>query len=189
VPSPEQKFFDGWGPFAFGMTFDDAVTAHPAVVWTADSLRACRAELPVRGCVLEPAGGSAVRPTAGIALLPSLVINQAGTLAAIRLGQFLRGIERVQCERVHRRLSEHLVRTWGSPTASLPDPHDSSDGAVVGRQTFHAQADGRRITLRSSYIGATGSVPGLCHLGILFRGPNRLQPPPEEHPNPLKNWS
>ncbi len=59
---------------------------------------------------------------------------------------------------------------------------------MVGRETFRVQPDGRQIILRSSYIGATDSAPAVCHLSISYRGPESLQPPPEQRPHPLKNW-
>ena len=203
MPRPEEKSFKGWGPFTFGMNFDDALTAYPGVVWDAESSRKCRDEMPLRGCTLNPTGGSRVPLTAGVALLPTVIFNQEGKLATIRLRKFLRGdIKPAQCERAYGQLLDYLHETWGPPTASSSNKRamlkrstlkgreffpDTGDGAVVSRETFHVQPDGRQIILQSSYIGATESAPAVCHLSIYYRGPESLQPP-EERPHPLKNW-
>jgi hypothetical protein len=204
MPRPEGKPFNGWGPFTFGMNFEEAVTAYPGLVWDAESLRKCRAELPARSCTLNPAQGSRVPPTAGLDLLPRLVFNQQGKLATVHLSQFLRGdIEAAQCERAYGQLLDDLQATWGPPAPrsantrgmlkrSTPEGREfllGSDGkAVTGTETFHAQPDGRRIVLQSGYVAATDSAPAVCHLSIDYRGPESLQPPPEQRPYPLKNW-
>jgi hypothetical protein len=144
--------------------------------------------MPPTACTLHAAHGSPVPLTAGIALLPSLGFNQAGKLAAIRLGHFLRGVEPAQCERAYRQLLDSLRKTWGAPTASSSTERGASDGTVVGKETFHARPDGRRITLLARYINATASASAVCHIGIRYRGPESLQPPSDERPNPLKNW-
>jgi len=166
-------------------------------------LRKCRDEMPLRGCPLDSTGGSRVPLTAGVALLPTVIFNREGKLAAIRLRKFLRGdIKPAQCERAYGQLFDYLRETWGPPTASSSIKRamlkksplkarefvpSTGDGAVVGRETFHAQPDGRQINLQSSYIGATETAPAVCHLSIYYRGPESLQPP-EERPHPLKNW-
>jgi hypothetical protein len=204
MPGSEEKSFNGWGPFTFGMNFNDALTAYSGVVWEAESLRKCRDEMSLRGCTLIPAEGSRVPLTAGVALLPRVVFNQQGKLATVRLGKFLRAnMEPAQCERAYGQLLDDLHETWGAPTASSSDKRGvlkrstpkgrgfflgTGDGAVVGRETFHVQPDGRQIILRSGYIGATDSAPAVCHLSIHYRGPESLQPPPEQRPHPLKNW-
>lgn len=204
MPRPESKPFSGWGPFTFGMDFDDALTAYPGVAWQAESLRRCRVEMPSRGCTLIPAEESRVPRTAGVALLPVVSFNREGKLSAIALRSFLRGdVRPAHCGRAHGQLLHHLNKTWGSPAASSSDAHEmqvrsvpggrellpgTRDGAVIGRETFHVQPDGRRVILLSRYIGATASAPAVCHLSIYYRGPNSLQPPPEERPHPLKNW-
>jgi hypothetical protein len=204
MPRREATSFNGWGPFTFGMNFDDALTAYPGVVWDAESIRKCRVEMPLRGCALNPAEGSHVTQTAGVALLPIVVFNQEGKLATIRLRKFLRGdIGPVQCEREYGQLLDYLHETWGSPMVNSSNKrgrlkrstlkgHDfwlsTGDGAVVGKETFHVQPDGRQIILRSGYIGATDSAPAVCYLSISYRGPESLQPPPEQRPHPLKNW-
>ncbi len=187
---PRRQALNGWGPFTFGMGFEEAVNAFPAVVWDPRSLRSCRDAISHTACTLTAADGSPVPPTAGIPLLPSIVFNQAGKLAAIRLGHFLRGVEPAQCERPYRQLLDSLRETWGAPTAppSSSIERGASDSAVVGRETFHAQPDGRRITLLARHIRATNAAPAVCHLGIHYRGPEILQPPRDERPNPLKNW-
>lgn len=204
MPRPEEKSFNGWGPFTFGMGFDDALTVFPGVVWEAESLRKCRAEISSRGCTLIPAEESRVPRTAGVALLPVVSFNREGKLSAITLRKFLRGdVRPAHCGRAHGQLLDHLNKTWGSPTASSSDAHGmqgssaprggellprTGDGAVIGRETFHVQPDGRQVILLSRYIGATDSAPAVCHLSIYYRGPESLQPPPEERPHPLKNW-
>ena len=204
MPRPKEESFNGWGPFTFGMNFDDALTAYPGVVWDAESIRKCRVEMPLRGCTLNPAQESRVPLTAGVALLPMVVFNEEGRLATIRLRKFLKGkIKPAQCERAYGHLLDYLRETWGSPTATSSNKHgmpkrstlqgrefffDTGYGAVVGRETFHVQPDGRQIILLSSYIGATDLATAVCHLSIYYRGPESLQPPPEERPHPLKNW-
>jgi hypothetical protein len=204
MPRSEEKSFNGWGPFRFGMNFDDALTAYPTVVWDTNSVRRCRAEMRLRGCTLNPGEGSRVPPTAGVALLPSLIFNQEGKLATVRLRTFMRGdLKPTQCERAYGQLLDHLHSTWGGPAASASNKPGmlkrrtpqgrafllgTGDGAVAGRETFHVQPDGRQIILRSGYIGATDSAPAVCHLSIDYRGPASLQPPPEQRPHPLKNW-
>ncbi len=201
----EKKLFNGWGPFTFGMNFEDALTAYPGVVWDPGSLRRCRDEMPLRSCTLNPAERSRVTLTASVALLPTLIFNQEGKLAAISLRKFLRGdIEPAQCERAHGQLLDYLHETWGSPTASSSNEPgilkrsslngrdfflSTGEGAVVGTETFHVQPDGRQIILRSGYFGATKSAPAICHLSVSYRGPESLQPPPEQRPYPLKNWN
>ena len=196
---PDEKSLKGWGPFTFGMKLDNALTAYPGVVWDAASFHRCRAKMLLKGCALSAAEESRVPPTAGVALLPEVIFNQEGKLAAIRLRKFLRGdIEPAQCGRVHGQLLDHLQKTWGSPMASSSNKHgkpkgrevspSADDAAVIGRETFHVQPDGRQIILLSSYIGPTDSAPAVCHLSIYYRGPKSLQPPPEERPHPLKNW-
>lgn len=204
LPRPKEKSFNGWGPFTFGMNFADALTAYPGVVWDAESVRKCRVEMPLRGCTLSPAQGSRVPPTAGVAMLPMVVFNEEGRLATIRLRKFLKGtIKRAQCERVYGHLLAYLRETWGSPTATSLNKHGmpkrstlqgrefflgTDYGAVVGREIFNVQPDGRHIILLSRYIGATDLATAVCHLSIYYIGPESLQPPPEERPHPLKNW-
>lgn len=204
MPRAEEKSFNGWGPFTFGMNFDDTLSAYSGVVWEAETVRKCRDEMSVRGCTLSSAEGSRVPLTAGFALLPRVVFNQEGKLATVRLGKFLRpnvGLD--QCERAFGQLLDDLHDAWGAPTASsltkrgmlkrsTPKGREfflgSGDGGTVGRETFHAQPDGRQIILRSGYIGATDTAPAVCHLSIDYRGPESLQPSPEQRPYPLKNW-
>lgn len=203
MPRMEQTSFNGWGPFTFGMKFDDALAAYPGVVWEAASLRKCRDEMSLKGCTLNPAEGSRVPMTTDVALLPSITFNQAGKLATVRLSRFLRAnMAPAPCELAYGQLLDDLYETWGAPTPgswdrrgmlkrSTPKGREFSlgidEGAVVGRQTFHVQPDGRQIILRSGYIGATASAPAVCHLSIDYRGPEILQPP-EQRPHPLKNW-
>lgn len=200
----EDKSFNGWGPFTFGMNFDDALAANPRVVWEAASLRKCRDEMSLGGCTLITAEGSHIPLSAGVALLPGVIFNQDGKLAAVRLSKFLRAnMAPAPCERAYGQLLDDLYETWGAPTATYPNGRGMlrrstpkgrefflgrDDGAVVGRETFHVQPDGRQVILRSGYIGATDSAPAVCHLSIYYRGPESLQPPPEERPHPLKNW-
>lgn len=194
----------GWGPFIFGMTFDAALIAYPGVVWDTKSSVRCREEMRLRGCTLSSAEGSRVPPTAGVALLPTVLFNQEGRLAAIRLGMFLRVDNKpAQCERAYARLLDYLHDDWGPPTASWSAKEEvtkrsspqgrqfslrtDSDG-VAGRETFHLQPDGRKVVLLLRYVGATNPATALCHLSVYYRGPESLQPPPEERPHPLKNW-
>lgn len=204
MPRSEDKSFNGWGPFTFGMNFDDTLSAYPGVVWEEESVRKCRDEMSVRGCTLSSAEESRVPSTAGVALLPQVVFNQEGKLGTVRLGKFLRpNIEPVQCERAFGQLLDDLHETWGAPTAassskpgmlkrSTPKGREFflgfGDGAVIGRETFQVQPDGRQIILRSGYMDATDSAPAVCHLSICYRGPESLQPAPEQRPYPLKNW-
>lgn len=204
MPRPEEKPLNGWGPFTFGMNFDDALIAHPGVVWDAASYRRCRDRMSPRGCTLNPAEESRVPLIAGVALLPEVTFNQEGKLAAVRLRTLLRGdIEPAQCGRAHDQLLNFLHQTWDSPNVSSSDKREmqgrsapkgrdvlpsSANEAVIGRKTFHVQPDGRQVILQSSYIGATDSAPAVCHLSIYYGGPESLQPPPEERPHPLKNW-
>lgn len=204
MPRSADRSFNGWGRFTFGMTIDDAVTAHSGVVWEPTSLRKCRDEISSRGCTLNPAEDSHVPLTAGVALLPSVTFNEEGRLATVHLGRFLRAIVgAAQCERAYGQLLDDLHDSWGAPMANLSDKRGmlrrstpsgrefflgNGDGAVVGQETFNVQPDGRRIVLRSGYIGATDSAPAACHLSIDYRGPDRLQPPSEQRPHPLKNW-
>lgn len=203
LPRAEDRPFNGWGLFTFGMNFNDAFVAHPGVMWDPESFRKCRDEMPLRGCTLSPAKGSRVPLAAGVALLPNLIFNQDGKLAAIRLRELVRGdIEPAQCERAHGQLLDYLYETWGSPTSSSPATagmprrstpegreffRGTSDDSVIGTETFNVQPDGRQIVLLSSYIGSTRLAPAVCHLSIYYRGPQSLQPP-EERPHPLKNW-
>jgi hypothetical protein len=203
MPGLKETSFNGWGRFTFGMNFDDAVTAYPEMVWDVASLRRCRDEMPLRGCTLSPAEGSRLPLTHGVALLPSLTFNRASELATVRLSKFLRtSMAPAQCERAYGQLLDDLYETWGAPAAnpngrgmprrSTPKGREfflgNVDGRVVGEETFHARPDGRRIILRSGYVDATDSGPALCHLSIDYRGPERLQPPPEPRPHPLRNW-
>ena len=200
----DAKSFDGWGPFAFGMAFEDVLSAESAVVWDADSVRRCRDGMSAGGCTLSSADGSRVPSSAGVALLPRIVFNQEGRVASVRLGNFLTPTgEPGRCERTFGQLLDDLHDSWGAPTANPSDERDalkrstpkgrafrlrSGNGGTVGSETFHVQPDGRRIILRSVSIGATDSAPAVCHLGIDYRGPERLQPPPDQRPYPLKNW-
>lgn len=200
----EMKPFEGWGPFAFGMTIDDALRAQSDVAWDLDSVRKCRDEMSVSGCTLSFAEGSRVTLTAGVALMPRLVFNQEKRLASVRLGNIpTPDRDPAHCERAFGQLLDDLHDAWGAPTArssgergalerSTPKGRafflGSVDGAVVGRETFHVQPDGRQIVLRFDAIGATNSAPATCHLSIDYRGPERFQPPPEQRPYPLKNW-
>ncbi|CAA9534279.1 MAG: hypothetical protein AVDCRST_MAG31-2677 [uncultured Sphingomonas sp.] len=201
MPQPERKSFDGWGPFTFGMDFDDALTAYPGITWTAESLRRCRVEMSLKGCALSPRQDSHVPPTAGVALLPEVIFNQQRNLSAIRLRKFLRGdVSPAHCRRAHDQLLQYLRETWGPPVPNSSNKQERStpknrellpgtgEGAVIGKETFHVQPDRRQIVLLSGYIGATASAPAVCHLSIDYRGPESLQPPPEERPHPLKNW-
>ena len=204
MPRPEHKSFNGWGLFTFGMDFEDALTVYPGVVWEAESLRRCRVEIPSRGCLLTPAEESGFPRTAGVALLPVVSFNREGKLSAITLRKLLRGgLSPAQCGRAHAQLLDHLSKTWGFPTASSSDANgmqdrsaprgrellpSTSDGAVIGRESFHVQLDGRQVVLLSRHISPTDSAPAVCHLSIYYRGPNSLQPPPEDRPHPLKNW-
>ena len=189
MPQPEEKPFDGWGPFAFGMDFADALTAYPGVAWDAGAVRKCRAEIGTRPCTLEAAEGLQLPPFAGIAMRPKLLFNQPGKLAAIRLQNFLRGdIDLDQCKSVHGRLREHLRESWGPPAAKPLQSKGAGGGAVIDRESFQSRPDGRGIILETSYIGAAKSGSAVCHLSIAYRGPESLQPPPEDRPHPLKNW-
>lgn len=186
MPRSKQASLTGWGPFTFGMRFDDALGAYPGLEWDPASLGKCRDEMRSIGCTLVAAPGAAVPPTAGITLLPGLVFNPAGQLALVRLGTFFRGDSAAQCERAYARLLGHLRLAWGAPAAS--PQLGSDDGAIDGKATFHLQPDGRRIVLRTASIAATASAPAVCHLAVDYRGPANLQPPPERRPHPLKNW-
>lgn len=204
MPRPEAASIHGWGPFTFGMNFDDAVTAHPGVVWEAASLGRCRAEMPLVGCTLRSAAGSRVPPTAGVALLPSVTFNRQGQLAAIRLSMFVRAnMAPARCERAYGQLLDGLYDTWSAPTEyrwrgrgtlrrSTPKGREFLLGleerAIVGRETFHVQPDGRQIILRFGYIGATDPDPATCELSVHYRGPEGLQPPTEERRHLYKNW-
>lgn len=186
---PEEQSFDGWGPFVFGMVFADALTAYPGVAWDAGAVRKCRAEIGTRPCTLEAADGLQLPPLAGIAMRPSLLFNQPGKLAAIRLQNFLRGdIDLNRCKSVHDRLREHLRESWGAPAAKPLQSMGAGGGAVIDRDSFQSRPDGRGIILETSYIGAAESGSAVCHLSIAYRGPQSLQPPPEDRPHPLKNW-
>lgn len=185
MPRAQAKSFDGWGPFTFGMDLSDALTAHSGVVWDPKSVGKCRAEMPTKGCTLNPALESRVPRTAGVALLPTIIVNQKGKLAAIRLHGFLKeNIQPAECGRAYDQLLKHLRDTWGSPMARSSNKH----GMLVNKETFQVQPDGRKIILLSRYIGATEAAAAVCYLSIEYRGPERLQPPPEERPHPLKNW-
>ena len=204
MSSAKEKSFNGWGPFTFGMNFEDALTAHPGVVWDIEPSRNCRAEMPSRGCTLNAAQASRVSLTAGVALLPTVIFNRNGKLAVLRLGKFLRGnITPGQCESAYGQLLDRLQKTWGSPTTSPINKSGTlstttanrdefsavtTDEAVIGGEIFHVQPDGRQIILRSSYIGKTDAALAVCHLSIDYRGPDSLQPPQEERPHLLTNW-
>jgi len=202
-PANEMSF-NGWGPFTFGMNLEDALTAHPGVVWNEKPSRKCRVETPLRGCTLNSAQDSRIPLTAGVALLPTVIFNQEGKLAAIRLGKFLRGnITPAHCKRAYGQLLNRLQETWGLPEANSSTKRGTlsrtlsnkgelspvmEDEAVFGRETFHVQPDGRRIILLSRYIGKTDVARAICYLSIEYRGPDSLQSPPEERRHPLKNW-
>jgi hypothetical protein len=204
MPGSEETSFNGWGRFRFGMNFDDAVTAYAELVWDVASLRRCRDEKSLRGCTLSPAEGSRFPLTNGVALLPSLTFNRASELATVRLSTSLRAnMAPASCERAYGQLLDDLHETWGAPTTdysegrgmlrrSTPRGREfflgKDAGRVVGQETFHVRPDGRQIVLRSGYIDATDSEPAICHLSIYYRGPERLQPPPEPRPHPLRNW-
>jgi hypothetical protein len=203
---PKEKSLEGWGPFTFGISFDDALTAHSGAVWDAQSSRRCRLEMPVRGCTLHAATKSRFPLTAGVGLLPTLIFNQEGKLAMIRLRKFFKGdIEpSVECMSRYNQILDYLQKTWGYPTASSSNKHgmpkgsipqggeilpDTADGAVVGSETFQVQPDGRKIILQLRAVGTAQPGAAVCHLSIDYRGPDSLQPPPEERPHPLKNWN
>ncbi|NTZ43852.1 hypothetical protein G7A66_12310 [Altererythrobacter sp. SALINAS58] len=204
MPHREEKSFNGWGRFNFGMNYGDALTAYPGLVWKAESVRKCRDEMPSSGCTLDPADGSRFPLTAGVALLPNVSFNQEGKLAAVRLDQFLRSnVKPAHCEGAYGQLWDGLQETWGDPTVSSSDEREVlirrtpggrefllgvNDGAVVGREAFNVQPDGRQIILRFGYIGASDLAPAVCHLSILYLGPKSLQPPLEQRTDPLKNW-
>jgi hypothetical protein len=204
MPPLEDASFNGWGPFTFGMNFEDALTAYPGIVWEAASLRKCRDEMSLKGCTLNPAQGSRVPLTTGIALLPSVTFNQEGGLATVRLSTFLRAnMAPALCERAYGQLLDGLYEAWGTPKANDPNGRGMlrrsspngrefflgiDGGAAIARDTFHVQPDGRQITLRSGYLSATDSAPAVCHLSIDYRGPESLQPPPEPRPHPLRDW-
>ncbi len=200
----KEKSLNGWGRLTFGMKFADALTAYSGAVWDTESLRKCRVRMPLHGCTLVSTEQSRFPLTAGVSLLPAIIFNQEGKLATIRLRRFLRGnVEPAQCKREHGLLLEYLRGRWGSPVESslsereMPKMgtaqgpallHVTDDSAVVGRETFHVQPDGRRIILLSRYIGATQVATAVCHLSIYYYGPESLQPPAEKRPHPLKNW-
>lgn len=204
MAKPGEKSLSGWGPFTFGMDFEAALTAQPGIVWDPNSAARCRKEMRLKGCTLIPAEGSRVPETAGVALLLAVIFNQEGKLASVRLGKFLRGTSKpVECEDAYGCLLDHLHNTWGAPTASSSVKAEAptrstpggrrfslrtSGGAVAGSATFNPQPDGRKIVLRLSHVGATNPATAVCHLSIDYHGPDRLQPPPEERPHPLKNW-
>ncbi len=200
----KEKLLDGWGRLTFGMNFNDALMAYPGAVWDTESLRKCRDGMPLRGCTLVSTEQSRLPLTAGVSLLPAVLFNQEGKLATIHLRRFLRGtIKPAQCMREHGRLLEYLRERWGNPAENLSSKrgmqrvdtaqapallHVADDDAVVGRETFHVQPDGRKIILLSRYIGATEAATAVCHLSIYYYGPESLQPPAEKRPHPLKNW-
>ena len=205
MPKPGERSFNGWGPFTFGMTFEDALTAHSAVEWDPKSSARCREEMRRKGCTLIPAAGSRVPLTAGVALLPTVIFNREGKLAGVRLGKFLRGeTELAECEGDYGRLADHLYDRWGAPTASSSEQgaapprstpkgrryslRTTGGGAAAGSETFAVQPDGRKILLLLNHVGATNPATAVCHLSIYYRGPESLQPPAEERPHPLKNW-
>ncbi len=199
-----EKSLNGWGQFTFGMKFAEALTAYPGAVWDTDSLRKCRAGMPLLGCTLVSAEQSRFPLTAGVLLLPAFLFNQESKLATIRLRRILRGnIKPAQCKHEHSRLSDYLRAQWGSPVESSSVKRGmrkivtaqgpallnvTEDGAVVGRETFQVQPDGRKIILLSRYLGASEVATAICHLSIHYYGPERLQPPAEKRPHPLTNW-
>ncbi len=155
-------------------------------------------------CILTASEQSETSMISGVALLPALVFNRDGKLAAIRLAKFLRGdIEQGRCEGVYAILYDHLHNAWGAPAERPRDRLQriirrtpggrvytlgTSSGATIGAETFGVSGDGRRIDLNYDVIGAATPATAVCHLSITYRGPTNLQPPPHERPHPLKNW-
>lgn len=195
------KPLDGWGPFKFGMAFDDAFTAQPGIRWDGESFQKCRDEMPLKGCSLAPnVEDSYVPLTAGVALLPSLSFNQDGKLVTIDMTKILRGnIAPRQCERVHGQLLDYLDAEWGPGKASGHDPknavkrttpkgrtfyHTAGSGPVFvfDVEDFSVRPDGRKITIISHYTAKSEYSPADCWVSIYFDAPKSLERPQIEFP-------
>lgn len=126
------KAIDGYGPYKFGMSFDETILAGGTVGFNSWSVKECRKFMPTVGCMLNPDRDRYTYPLIdGMEFAPELEFNRFGKLTDI--GQQYsqdEGISSKDCLGLAERSLDRLVHENGQMSA-LREPEKSSDGWEV----------------------------------------------------------
>lgn len=195
------KPFDGWNSLKFGMSFDDAFAAESGISWEGMSIRECRDEIPIKGCMLRPDEDRSYSPLfAGVAFLPRLQFNLDGVITQIVLDKELQSTTPAQCEGAHGRVLDQLAKKWGARSsnksrndllikktpagANYGRSKSTTEGIfVTDTERFNELADGREISLLSTFMPKSEYSASRCSISIYYVGPKSLARAPIEEPS------
>ena len=192
-PNSKPATFEGYGPFKFGMSLTEALSASGPSQFAALSVKDCLTNIAIKGCILMPDSNLANAETHdGIGYGYELFFNKHDKLTDIdllfmrRSGVDEQTVTRDQCADIAERTVDWVTKQYGKLGYKLKkDPTLTTKGNPYWVTEFKETksyvaegstpiAQGREVSLLATYIQISPELAS-CAIDVSFREPNAVE--------------